>query len=202
MSMPAAQIHSTASLAQLLQGYADAPDIPLAGIASDSRRLRDGFLFLACKGINSHGLAYLEQALAAGARAVAWEPGAVDEPTDIDVPVIAVENLNAHLGDIANRFYGYPSEHLKVVGITGTNGKTTVAWLISQCLRQLDERCGYLGTLGYGVDDVQGAEGMTTPAAIELHGRLADFIDQGAAHAAIEVSSHALSEGRVDGVRF
>ena len=202
MSMPAAQIHSTASLAQLLQGYADAPDIPLAGIASDSRRLRDSFLFLACKGINSHGLAYLEQALAAGARAVAWEPGAVDEPTDIDVPVIAVENLNAHLGDIANRFYGYPSEHLKVVGITGTNGKTTVAWLISQCLRQLDERCGYLGTLGYGVDDVQGAEGMTTPAAIELHGRLADFIDQGAAHAAIEVSSHALSQGRVDGVRF
>lgn len=202
MSMPAAQIHSTPSLALLLQGYADAPDIPVAGIASDSRQVSEGFLFLACNGINSHGLAYLDQALATGAHAVAWEPGAADEPTDIDVPVIAVENLGTHLGEIANRFYGYPSEHLKVVGITGTNGKTTVAWLISQCLRQLDERCGYLGTLGYGVDDVQGVEGMTTPAAIELHGRLADFIDQGAAHAAIEVSSHALSQGRVDGVRF
>ncbi len=202
MSMPAEQIHSTPSLALLLQGYADAPEISVAGIASDSRQLGDGFLFLACQGINSHGLAYLDQALAAGVCAVAWDASTADVPKDIGVPMIAVENLNAHLGEIANRFYGFPSDNLKVVGITGTNGKTTVAWLIAQCLRQLDERCGYLGTLGYGVSDIQGVEGMTTPAAIELHGRLAGFIDQGAAHAAIEVSSHALSQGRVDGVQF
>ena len=74
--------------------------------------------------------------------------------------------------------------------------------MIAQCLHQLDKRCGYLGTLGFGVDAVQGAEGMTTPAAIELHSRLAQFLEQGAGHAALEVSSHALSQGRVDGVEF
>jgi UDP-N-acetylmuramoyl-L-alanyl-D-glutamate--2,6-diaminopimelate ligase len=116
--------------------------------------------------------------------------------------MIAVENLAARLGDIAKRFYGNPSSNLKTIGVTGTNGKTTVAWLLAECLQQLDRRCGYLGTLGFGVDELHDAEGMTTPAAIELHGRLADFIDQGASHAALEVSSHALTQGRVDGVEF
>ncbi len=123
-------------------------------------------------------------------------------PADIGVPMIAVEDLASHLGEIANRYYGSPSRALATIGITGTNGKTTVAWLLAQCLHRLDRRCGYLGTLGFGVDELQGAEGMTTPAAIELHGRLADFVEQGATHAALEVSSHALSQRRVDGVQF
>jgi UDP-N-acetylmuramoyl-L-alanyl-D-glutamate--2,6-diaminopimelate ligase len=91
---------------------------------------------------------------------------------------------------------------MKVIGVTGTNGKTTVAWLIAQCLHHLDRRCAYLGTLGFGIDELQVDDNMTTPAAIELHGRLAEFVDQGATHSAIEVSSHALSQGRVDGVQF
>lgn len=202
MSMPAEHLISAPLLADLLQGFAEAPAIPIHGIASDSRLLQRGDLFLAVQGIGSHGLDYLAQAQAAGVSAVAWDASTGTEPQDIGVPMIAVTGLAEQLGEIANRFYGRPSEHLDVIGITGTNGKTTVAWMIAQALELLDEKCAYLGTLGYGVDEVQGAEGMTTPAAVELHGRLAEFVDQGAADAAIEVSSHALSQGRVDGVRF
>lgn len=202
MSMPAEHLPSTQSLATLLLGFADAPPIPIQGIASDSRLLAEGFLFLACQGVHSHGLDYLEDAQAAGVSAVAYDASTADAPADIGVPVIAVDNLGTKLGEIASRYYGRPSERLGVIGVTGTNGKTTVAWLVAQCAQLLGERCGYLGTLGYGVDELQGAEGMTTPAAVELHGRLAEFVDQGAGFAAVEVSSHALSQGRVDGVRF
>lgn len=200
--MPAEHLPSTPTLADLLQGYADASPIPIHGIASDSRLLAEGFLFLACQGMSSHGLDYLAEAKAAGVSAVACDAPAGTLPDDIGVPIFAIDDLGAKLGEIANRFYDRPSEKLGVIGVTGTNGKTTVAWLIAQCALLLGERCGYLGTLGYGVDELKGAEGMTTPPVVELHRRLAGFVDQGARFAAIEVSSHALSQGRVDGVRF
>ncbi|MBT8102678.1 MAG: UDP-N-acetylmuramoyl-L-alanyl-D-glutamate--2,6-diaminopimelate ligase [Gammaproteobacteria bacterium] len=202
MSMPAEHVPSDPTLADLLEGYADAPAIPIQGVASDSRKLARGYLFLASGGMNSHGLDFLAQAKAAGVGAVAYDSSTADRPDDIGVPIIAIDKLSDKQGEIASRFYGRPSESLRVIGVTGTNGKTTVAWLIAQCARLLGERCGYLGTLGYGVDDIQGAEGMTTPAAVELQGRLADFVAQGASFTAIEVSSHALAQGRVDGVRF
>jgi UDP-N-acetylmuramoyl-L-alanyl-D-glutamate--2,6-diaminopimelate ligase len=202
MSMPAMQIHSASTLASLLQGFASAPDIEITGIASDSRKLRQGDLFLAIQGMSSHGLDFLDEARAAGVAAVAWDSSSASMPADIGVPMVAVDNLAAHVGEIANRFFGAPSEQLDVVGVTGTNGKTTVAWLIAQCLRHLQKRCAYLGTVGYGIDDMQLEEGMTTPAAVDMHSRLATFVDQGATHAALEVSSHALTQHRVDGVRF
>ncbi len=202
MSMPAEHLNTSPTLDELLQDYADAPPLPIHGIASDSRQLCEGFLFLACQGISSHGLDYLADAKAAGVSAIAFDASTGTAPGGTDVPVIAVENLAAKLGEIANRYYGRPSERLRVVGVTGTNGKTTVAWLVAQCAALLGERCGYLGTLGYGVDELSGSEGMTTPAAVELHGRLAEFVERDAGYAAIEVSSHALSQGRVDGVRF
>lgn len=202
MSVPAMQLNPMPTLSELLRGFADAPDLPVSGIASDSRQLESGFLFLACDGINSHGLDYLDEARSAGVCAVVWDASTANAPADIGVPMIAVDNLAAHLGEIANRFYGNPSSRLKTVGVTGTNGKTTVAWLIAQCLQQLDVRCAYVGTLGFGIDELQGVEGMTTPAAVELQGHLAEFHEHGATHAAIEVSSHALSQRRVDGVQF
>jgi len=202
MNVPAIAMNATPTLADLLSGFADAPDIQVLGIASDSRQLDAGFLFLACAGVGSHGLDYLEQAKQAGVCAVAWDSSTNTAPADIGVPMIAVENLASHLGEIANRFYGYPSKAIKTIGVTGTNGKTTVAWLLSQCLNQLGDRCGYIGTLGYGIDQLLAADGMTTPAAIELHGKLSEFLDTGATHATLEVSSHALSQGRVDGVEF
>jgi UDP-N-acetylmuramoyl-L-alanyl-D-glutamate--2,6-diaminopimelate ligase len=200
--MPAEYLPPVLTLADLLKGYADAPPLPIHGVASDSRLLAKGHLFLACQGTNSHGLDYLADAKAAGVSAVAYDASTTETPEDIGVPMIAIDDLRAKLGEIANRFYGRPSRDLGVIGVTGTNGKTTVAWLVAQCAQLLGERCGYLGTLGYGVNEIQSAEGMTTPAAVELHGRLAEFVDQDANYAAIEVSSHALSQGRVDGVRF
>ena len=202
MSMPAAQLHTMPTLADLLRGYGSAPAIPIEGIASDSRQLGEGYLFLAVAGMTNHGLDFLDAAVDAHVAAIAWDSSTGSEPPDVGVPTIAIDDLAAKLGEIANRFYGQPSEHLDVVGVTGTNGKTTVAWMIAQAASLLGEKCGYLGTLGYGVDEVVGAEGMTTPPTVELHGRLAEFVDAGAGYVALEVSSHALSQGRVDGVRF
>ena len=202
MSMPAMEINRTPTLAALLTGLADAPELEVQGIASDSRQLRDGFLFLACQGISSHGLDYLQDAIDAGACAVAWDSNNAEAPADAGIPMIAVHDLSSQLGEIANRFYGAPSQALNTIGVTGTNGKTTVAWMLAQCLQHLGDRCGYVGTLGYGIGELDGVEGMTTPTAIELHGRLAEFVDAGANSAAIEVSSHALSQRRVDGVSF
>ncbi|MCK5326640.1 MAG: UDP-N-acetylmuramoyl-L-alanyl-D-glutamate--2,6-diaminopimelate ligase, partial [Woeseiaceae bacterium] len=161
-----------------------------------------GYLFLACSGISSHGLDHVQQAVAAGAVAVAYDATTAITVPDIDVPLIAVDDLRGQLGDIANRFFDYPSRSVRVIGVTGTNGKTTVAWLLAQCMRRLGKPCGYVGTLGYGTAEIDEAEGMTTPDVIELHRRLAEFRDSGATCAAIEVSSHALAQQRIDGVQI
>ncbi|MBT8081039.1 MAG: UDP-N-acetylmuramoyl-L-alanyl-D-glutamate--2,6-diaminopimelate ligase [Gammaproteobacteria bacterium] len=202
MNMPAAHVNPLPTLADLLRGYADAPAIAVHGIASDTRQLGEGYVFFAVQGHSSHGLDYVEQACAAGICAVVWDASTVSEPPTIGVPAIAVDGLAAKLGEIADRYYRHPSERLGVIGVTGTNGKTTVAWMVAQAFDILGRACAYLGTLGQGLGKVHDATGMTTPPAIELHGRLAEFVDDGAEFAAVEVSSHALSQRRVDGVRF
>jgi UDP-N-acetylmuramoyl-L-alanyl-D-glutamate--2,6-diaminopimelate ligase len=200
MNMPAHQLNPTMTIATLLQGLAEAPDIEISGIASDTRDVREGFLFLACRGERSHGLDYAAQAIEAGAAAVAYDASTARAVPDIDAPLVPVDVLRSRLGEIANRFYGHPSHSLKVIGVTGTNGKTTVAWLLAQCLQRAGKPCGYSGTLGYGVDELIGGEGMTTPDVVEFHRRLAVLRDAGAAYAAVEVSSHALAQDRIDGV--
>lgn len=203
MSMPAEFLRTRPTLDQLLRGIADAPALEITGIASDSRELAHGHLFLACRGASSHGLDYLREALAAGAAAVAWDDATAD-PVEFDapVPLIAVPGLGTKLGEIANRWFDAPSKALRVTGITGTNGKTTVASLLAQTLAHDETQCGYVGTLGAGIGELDDTQQMTTPACIELHRRLADFVDAGATHAAIEVSSHAIAQDRIDGVRF
>lgn len=203
MSMPAEQINQVMTLSELLKGFAAAPEIAVHGIASDSRLLRQGDVFLACQGISSHGIDYATTAVKSGAVAIAYDSATAELSNDaLGIPTIAIPNLASHLGTIANRFFASPSATVRVIGITGTNGKTTVAWMIAQCLERLGETCGYIGTLGAGISEVDLGEGMTTPATIELHDSLARFRDAGATFAALEVSSHALSQNRVDGVAF
>ncbi|NGP52180.1 UDP-N-acetylmuramoyl-L-alanyl-D-glutamate--2,6-diaminopimelate ligase [Thioalkalivibrio sp. XN8] len=173
-------------------------------ITLDSRRVVPGALFLAVPGARSHGLQHAAAAAAAGATLVAWEPaaglGAPQLPEAC--PAFPVPGLQAHLGEIADRFFGAPSSRLEVVGITGTNGKTTCAHLVGGALETLGRRAGLIGTLGAGPVGAQRPSGLTTPDVVEVHRTLADLADLGLGAVAMEVSSHALDQGRVDGVRY
>lgn len=201
MSMPAEVITASPTLRDLLEGIAAAPPLEIAGISSDSRKLQAGDVFLACQGETSHGLDYLNQAVEAGVAAVVWDASSGEE-MQANVPMVPVQRLSTRIGEIANRWFGNPSREIRVTGVTGTNGKTTVAYLIQQSLNLLGRKCGYVGTLGSGMDDISGANSLTTPPCIELHETFADFRAAGADYAALEVSSHALEQLRVDGVRF
>lgn len=203
MSVPAEHVRAQISLDVLLERFANAPALPVTDITLDSRHLKMGSLFIACAGATHHGLDFWEAALEASAVAIAYDSStASDIPRDVGIPLVPVANLAGHLGEISNRFFASPSEQIDVVGVTGTNGKTTVAWMIARCFENLGLKCAYAGTLGYGLGDLESANDMTTPDVIEMHRRLAAFRNDGADHAAVEVSSHALDQGRVDGVHF
>ncbi|HEX7720032.1 MAG TPA: UDP-N-acetylmuramoyl-L-alanyl-D-glutamate--2,6-diaminopimelate ligase [Woeseiaceae bacterium] len=200
------------NLAQLLTGIAVAPPIPITGLQTDSRRIERGNVFLACQGATAHGLAFMDQAVMAGAAAIVWDgnPAAFRNAMKSPLPIVGVPGLGNRLGELANRWFDEPSRHVTVSGITGTNGKTTIAWLIAQCMRRIKRQCGYIGTLGDTLDGANGnplpasadSAAMTTPACIDLHGKIAGFRVQGAGFLALEVSSHALHQNRIDGVHF
>lgn len=203
MSMPAERIPANITLQQLLAGMVDAPDVPVAGLSDDSRRLGPGDVFVAVQGASNHGLEFASDAIEKQVAAIVWDADSgTEQLARGNVPFVAVPQLASQLGEIANRFYDWPSRAVDVVGVTGTNGKTTVAFLVAQCLQRLEQPCAYVGTLGFGVDELSVDLGMTTPPCLDLHGKLADFRDAGVSNAAIEVSSHALDQGRLDGVRF
>jgi UDP-N-acetylmuramoyl-L-alanyl-D-glutamate--2,6-diaminopimelate ligase len=190
---------------QLLPGVAPpAADLDVPGIAVHSDDVVPGGLFIACAGKSGHGLRFLDAALARGAGAVAWDPAGIDPAPRLPAGVcgLPVPGLGERLGEIANRFFENPSAGMAVVGITGTNGKTTVAWLLAQALGHLGRRAGYMGTLGYGVAGDVRASALTTADCVTTHRRLRELCDAGASDVAIEVSSHALDQGRVDGVSF
>jgi UDP-N-acetylmuramoyl-L-alanyl-D-glutamate--2,6-diaminopimelate ligase len=192
-------------LREIFPGYtAPLPGLDIAAITTDSREAGSHGLFLACRGTRHHGLEFVGEALARGVSAVAWEPapGIGDPRLPGHVVGLEVAGLGAQIGDIANRFFVRPSERMSVVGITGTNGKTTVAWLLVQALREFGHRPAYLGTLGHGMGLEVQPDRLTTPDCLTVHRRLRGFLDAGADFAVTEVSSHALEQGRVDGVRF
>ena len=202
MSMPATTLMPGRLLPELLPGIPGVPAIPVRGLATDSRRVDDGFLFLAVPGATSHGMAFARAAADRGAVAIAADPdGLAGVAHGLTIPVIAVPGLGGMLGDIANRFWDTPSAAIDVYGITGTNGKTTVAWLLAGVLERLGQPAGYVGTIGSGLGRVAVQPGLTTPGVIELHGRLAEFRDAGARAAAIEVPSHALVQTVFDSDR-
>ncbi|HHO68064.1 MAG TPA: UDP-N-acetylmuramoyl-L-alanyl-D-glutamate--2,6-diaminopimelate ligase [Gammaproteobacteria bacterium] len=176
--------------------------IRVRGLASDSRSLCPGDLFLAVAGLQGHGLDFLDQALARGAVAVAWEPAAGRSVGSLPVPAIAVEGLGQRLGVVADRFYGHPSQDLFCIGVTGTDGKTSVTHFIATALADAGRPCGLLGTLGYGLPGQLHAPTHTTPDALRLQAELAALRDKGAAAVAMEASSHALHQGRCNAIAF
>lgn len=190
-------------LDQLLAGIAPAPPVAVAGLTLDSRALGAGDTFVALKGGSRHGLDHAGEAVARGARAILWDPaeGRSPEVTTGEVAYVAVRELRDRLGSIADRFYGAPSSLLTVAGVTGTNGKTTCAWLLASAVERLARRGAYLGTLGAGFPPRVEAGTLTTPDVITLHRQLRALADAGATHVAMEVSSHALDQRRVHGVR-
>ncbi|OAD19372.1 UDP-N-acetylmuramoylalanyl-D-glutamate--2,6-diaminopimelate ligase [Candidatus Thiomargarita nelsonii] len=190
-------------LSQLLKNDLDTKlDRPVTGLALDSRSVRPGEVFLALAGTQAHGEIYIESALQKGAIAVLKEaPVAGIEKLPGDIPCISLPNLSQQLGDIAARFYGNPSRNMHIIGVTGTNGKTSVTHAIAYLL-QAYAPCGLFGTLGYGIYGALQPGLHTTPDAIHLQALLAQLRSQNVSQVVMEVSSHALAQGRVNGISF
>ena len=192
-----------ASLSDLLEGFALVPrDCAVAGIQCRSAAVRPGDLFAACRGRRRHGLDGLSEALGKGAAAVIYEPDPDQAKPQADIPCVAVPDLSRTLSTIAGRFYRDPSAQLPVIGITGTDGKTSTSHLIAQILGALEQSCGVVGTLGAGRLTALHATGHTTPDAVQLQAELFDMVQRGDTVAVLEVSSHALDQYRCDAVRF
>jgi len=177
-------------------------DLLIRELALDSRKVRAGDLFLAIPGGKVDGRNHIADALQRGAAAVAYEVEGATVLPITDVPLIPVKGLAAQLSDIAGRFYGDPSRHLNLVGVTGTNGKTSVSQLIAQALDLLGQHCGILGTLGTGFYGALQSGVLTTPDPIAVQASLADLKKAGAKAVAMEVSSHGLHQGRVTALAF
>lgn len=171
-------------------------------ITADSRQVQAGSLFLAYPGAYSDGRNYIAQAIQAGAIAVVWEQDGFAWNADWQVKNLAVRDLKQQVGSIAAEFYQHPSSKLTMIGVTGTNGKTSVSQWIAQCLSLLGKKTAVLGTIGNGFLDAQTEAANTTPDAILLQAMLAEFAQQNADAVAMEVSSHGLDQGRVNGVAF
>jgi len=205
-------------LDDLLRGIAspDSGDIMVTGLTQDSREVRAGDAFVALAGAANHGIEFAEAAIKKGAVAVLaekTETGNREQETvesrvsfvprsPVPVPAVWIGDLRTHLGEIAARFFGDPSAAMTLVGVTGTSGKTSTVQLLAQAFAYLGKRAATIGTLGAGLHGAIEAGERTTPDVIRVHGLLAEFRDAGATHVAMEVSSHALDQHRVDGIHF
>jgi UDP-N-acetylmuramoyl-L-alanyl-D-glutamate--2,6-diaminopimelate ligase len=181
---------------------ADLEDVAITGIELDSRKVSAGDLFLAMSGELHDGRHFIEQAVANGAAAVVAEAPAAGFVEAIPVPLIEIPDLRHEAGEIASRFYARPSRDLHMVGVTGTNGKTTTSQLMAQLGRRLGKSCGVIGTLGSSLDGAVTRASNTTPDPVSLQAQLARWRDAGVSTVSMEVSSHALVQGRVSGVEF
>jgi UDP-N-acetylmuramoyl-L-alanyl-D-glutamate--2,6-diaminopimelate ligase len=179
-------------------------DVPVCDLTLDSRAVTPGTAFVALRGLRSHGLAYAPQAMAKGASVILWEPAPdVTPPTSTHETVaVAVPELSRKVGELADRFFSSPSASLQIAAVTGTNGKTTSAYLLAAALSNLNRSAGYAGTLGYGHIDSLTTSEHTTADCITVHRQLASMRDAGDRYVGMEVSSHALDQGRIDGVRL
>ena len=190
-------------LSEVLADFADSiPLIRITGLALDNRKIQAGMAFVALQGTRQHGLAYAASAVEAGASVVLYEPQAGLDLPSLSIPLLAVPNLPKVLGLIAQRFYAVQPDDLYVIGVTGTDGKTSTTHFIAEALAQLHEKAAVLGTLGVGKPGALQKGTHTTPDAIQVQQQFSDLKAQGFNTVAMEVSSHALDQGRVNGVHF
>ena len=177
-------------------------DLLIRELTLDSRQVRPGDLFLAIPGLKVDGRDHITDAIAHGAAAIAYEVEGAKVLPITDIPMIPVKGLAAQLSDIAGRFYGDPSRGMHLVGVTGTNGKTSVTQLIAQALDKLGLHCGLIGTLGTGFYSELKSGIHTTPDPISVQSTIYDLKKAGAKAIAMEVSSHGLDQGRVTALAF
>lgn len=207
--MAAMQQSPDKTLAEVLANSQVLPseyDVVINDLQTDSRKIQQGDLFIAIEGETVNGVDYIDAAIQSGAAAVLWD-APVDAISvawsagDRKIPLVAVNNLKQKLPGLAMHFYHSPSALLDIVTVTGTNGKTSCVNYIAQALLAAKNNCGLIGTLGMGVypDILPGTH--TTPDVLTVHKTLASFVKQGAGFAAIEVSSHALAQDRMEGVQ-
>jgi UDP-N-acetylmuramoyl-L-alanyl-D-glutamate--2,6-diaminopimelate ligase len=175
-------------------------NVDVKGVAFDSRKVQPGFLFVAVKGTQSDGHAFIEKSIIAGAVAIVCE--ALPENIDERVTYVTVKNSAHSLGLISSNFYGNPSRKLKLIGVTGTNGKTTVATILYKLFGTLGHKSGLLSTVENRVVDSVIPATHTTPDAIQLNELLVKMLEAGCTHCFMEVSSHAIDQGRVEGLQF
>lgn len=182
-------------------------DCDITRLTTDSRQVQIGDLFIAIPGDHVDGRRFIGEACVRGARAIVYEPTTAkfDEsmrPDGFAIPFVPVAQLSQHLGSIAARFYGHPAKKLRVLGVTGTNGKTSCTHFLAQLLKQFHHQCGLIGTLGNGFfPDLQPSP-YTTPDAVCLQETLSGMVKAGAEAVAMEVSSHSISQGRINAIDF
>ena len=192
------------TFAELIEGIyylRQAPTIEITGLNIDSRQVQKGDLFFGLDGQRVHGKTFIDDAINHGASVVLWESSVARQETRQGIPVYGVPGLKEMVGRVAERFYGEPSKSQFVIGVTGTNGKTSTSQFIAQAL-QKDSACSVIGTLGNGVLGQLEKGSYTTPDAITLHTLLDDFRHDNVKRVVMEVSSHGLALGRVAGVSF
>ncbi len=180
----------------------DSLGVVVTRLVIDSRAVQHGDTFVAYPGEKTDGRQFIAQAIARGANAVIYEAQQFAWDDAWQIPNLAVSDLRHKAGWLADAVYGAPSENLQMIGITGTNGKTSTSHWIAHALSEAGKKCALIGTLGNGFIEALQASANTTPDAIRVHGLLADYLRAGAQAVAMEVSSHALAQGRVNGVRF
>ena len=174
-----------------------APDVEISALAYVAADVAPGSLFFCVRGFRADGHDFAPQAIERGAVALV-----VEHPLDLGVPEVVVPDVRAAMGPVAARFYGDPTAQLKVVGITGTNGKTTTAFLTRSILEAAGIRCGLIGTVKYVVGGEERPAVRTSPEAVDLQGAFREMLDSGDGACALEVSSHALQLGRSAGIHW
>jgi len=193
-------VKSVAELSNFI-GVNSELDLKFSGITSDSRSVVSGDLFVALPGSNAHGARFIDEIVAAGAVAVITDDAGA-KLVGTKLPTIVISNPRLVLGDICSWFYGSPSSSMQIIGITGTNGKTTTTTILNQILEFAGKPTGLIGTIGIEIGPEKLQANFTTPEACDLQSLLATMQERHISHVSMEVSSHALEAKRVAGVKF